>query len=110
MPTACAPTIGRDASKVAMAACVDVFLPSRGPGQALVELLLAAEQAASRDPTVVEDHLGRVRGPDAHLLELLPLRDARRALGHHEARLAPAARARGRPTARARGCWRCRRW
>ena len=36
-----------------------------GPGQLLVELLLAAEQAAAGHPHVVEDHLGGVRGPDA---------------------------------------------
>jgi hypothetical protein len=43
------------------------------PGQPAVELLLAADQAAAGHPDVVEDDLGGVRGPDAVLLELLPL-------------------------------------
>src|SRR4029077_15447676 len=46
------------------------------PSETLVELLLAAEQPASGDAAVLEDHLGGVRGADAVLLELLTLADA----------------------------------
>ena len=60
-----------------------------GPGQLLVELLLAAEQAAAGHPHVVEDHLGGVRGADAHLLELLALAEPRGLRRHDEAGLAP---------------------
>ena len=43
----------------------------------------------ARQPHVVEDHLTGVRCPDAHLLELLPGREPRRAGWDDEARLAP---------------------
>ena len=69
---------------------MDVFFPSLARARRCVELLLAAEEATARHPAVVEDDLGRVRGADAHLLELLTLGDARRSLGHHEAGLAAA--------------------
>jgi hypothetical protein len=39
-------------------------------GEALVELLLAAEEAAAGDAAVVEVDVGGVRGPDAELLDL----------------------------------------
>src|SRR5690606_9364951 len=61
------------------------------PSEALVELLLAAEQAPPRHAHVVEDHLGGVAGPDAVLLELLALRQPLGARWHDEARMAPAA-------------------
>ena len=49
-----------------------LLLPSRGAGEALVELLLAAEQAwAAGTRHVVEHDLGGVAGADAVLLELL---------------------------------------
>ena len=77
MPSACAPTAGRVASKVAIAGCFSPVRPSlAGPGQLGVELLLAAEQAAAGHPHVVEHDLGGVRGPDAVLLVLLALRQA----------------------------------
>ncbi len=47
------------------------------PGQTLIELLLAAEQAAAGNPDVVEHHLGGVAGPDAVLLVLLAHAEAR---------------------------------
>ena len=65
-------------------------LAGAGPGQALVELLLAAEEQPARDADVVEDHLGGVRGPDAHLLELLAHGQPLGARRHDEAGLAPA--------------------
>ena len=51
---------GREASKTAIAGCTRACAFA-GAGQALVELLLAAEQASARHPAVVEDHLGGVR-------------------------------------------------
>jgi hypothetical protein len=72
-----APTAGRVASKVAIAGCLPdepslgVLQRLAGPGQLLVELLLAAEQARAGDAHVVEHHLGGVRGLDAVLLVLL---------------------------------------
>src|SRR4051794_1408419 len=47
-------------------------------GEALVELLLAAEQGAARDAAVVEVHVGGVRGAQAVLLDLGALLDAAR--------------------------------
>ena len=61
-----------------------------GPGQLLVELVLAAEQARAGDPHVVEHDLGGVRGADAHLRVLLALRQAGRAGRHDEAGLTAA--------------------
>src|SRR5207302_6731675 len=60
-----------------------------GPGQALVELVLAAEQAAARHPAVVEDDLAGVRRADAVLLELLPGLQTGRRGRHDEAGLTP---------------------
>src|SRR5207253_9394806 len=54
------------------------------PCQARVELLLATQQPAAGDAAVLEDDLGRVRGADAVLLELLALPDTRRAGAHDE--------------------------
>ena len=48
----------------------------RGPGQPVVELLLAAQQVAAGHVDVVEDDLGGVRRADAVLLELLSLAEA----------------------------------
>src|SRR5581483_6185828 len=62
-----------------------------GPGQAGLELLLAAEEAVGRDADVVEDHLGRVAGPDPHLLLLLAHGQAGCAGGHDEGGLTPGA-------------------
>src|SRR5262245_42021057 len=45
------------------------------PGETRFELLRAAEQARARDANLVEQHLARVRGADAHLLLLLPARE-----------------------------------
>ena len=52
-----------------------------GLGQLCVELVLAAEQAGAGDAHVVEHDLGGVRGPDAVLLVLLALRQARACSG-----------------------------
>src|SRR5690606_32609876 len=60
-----------------------------GPGQLLVELLLAAEQHRAGDAAVVEHDLGGVGGTDAVLLVLLALADALGALGDEERGLAP---------------------
>ena len=66
-------------------------LPSlAGPGELRVELVLAAKQAAAGHADVVEDDLGGVRRPDAVLLVLLALREARRAGRNDEARLTAA--------------------
>src|SRR5205085_1851076 len=62
-----------------------------GPGEAGLELLLAAEHALGRDADVVEDHLGRVTGPDPHLLLLLAHAEPGRAGRHDEGGLAPGA-------------------
>ena len=59
--------------------------------QLRLELLDAAEHVLGRDGHVLEDHLGRVRGPDAHLLFLFALPQALGARPHHEAGLAPGA-------------------
>ena len=67
------------------------FLPSRARASLLVELVLAPEQAASGHADVVEDDLAGVRGPDAHLLELLARAEARGAGRDDEAGLAPGA-------------------
>ena len=48
--------------------------------------------------TLLEDDLRRVAGVDAHLLELLPLRESGRAGRDHEARLPTALESRVRPT------------
>ena len=60
MPTAWAPTVGRVASKVDIAACSARAGALAGAGEARVELLLAAEQAAAGDAAVVEEDVGRV--------------------------------------------------
>ena len=70
MPIACAPTVGRLASKVCIAACDFGALALAHAGEALVELLLAAEQAGARDAAVVEVDVGGVRGAQAVLLDL----------------------------------------
>ena len=91
MPTAWAPTAGRVVSNVDRAACERwPVWPWPGPGQALVQLLLAAEQQAAGYADVVEDHLRGVRRPDTHLLELLAHGEALGARRHDEAGLAPA--------------------
>ena len=59
-----------------------------GAGQAGVELVLAAEQAAAGHAHVVEDDLGGVGRADAVLVELLPLAQALGARRDDEARLA----------------------
>ena len=89
MPSACAPTVGRVASNVDIAGCFSPEWPTlAGPRELRVELLLAAEQAAARHAHVVEHDLGGVRGADAVLLVLLPLRQALGAGRHDERRLA----------------------
>ena len=70
MPSACAPTVGRLASKVCIAAWDFARLALAHAGEALVELLLAAEQAGARDAAVVEVDVGGVRGAQAVLLHL----------------------------------------
>ena len=66
------------------------------PREALVELLLAAEHVARRHAAVVEEHVGGVRGAQAVLGDLRPLRDALRP--RSSARRTPRGRA-----SRARG-------
>src|SRR5207237_8333456 len=56
------------------------------PCQARVELLLATQQPAAGDAAVLEDDLGRVRGEDAGLLEVLARPDTQRAGGHDAGR------------------------
>ena len=85
-------------------------LPLAGPSQALVELVLAAEQAVTGNPHVVEDHLGGVRGADPHLLELLALRQPWGPWRDDEAGLAPRPEGAGRPRPRPRGGRPCLRW
>ena len=58
------------------------------PGEAGVELVLAAEQAAAGHAHVVEHDLGGVAGADAVLVELLALAEALRARRYDEAGLA----------------------
>ena len=53
-----------------------------------LQLLLAAEQAVGRHPHVFEQHLGRVRGANAHLLFLLALLEPRRPGRNHKGSLA----------------------
>ena len=77
MPTACAPTVGREASNVCIAACDFDLLALADAGEALVELLLAAEQARAGDAAVVEVDVGGVRGAQAVLLDLGALLAAR---------------------------------
>ena len=60
------------------------------PSQALIELVLAAQQARARHAAVLEDDLGRVAGADAVLLELLTHADPGGALRDDEAGLAPS--------------------
>ena len=94
MPIAWAPTAGRVRSKVAIDAlppAPPTAEPLAGLGQAGVELLLATEQAAAGHPHLVEDHLGRVRGADAVLVELLPLAEPLGAGRDDEAGLAAGA-------------------
>ena len=62
-----------------------------GPGEPLLQLLATAEHQTAGHADVVEDDLGRVAGTDAQLAELGPHRQALRAAGHHEGRLAPGA-------------------
>ena len=50
------------------------FFTATDAGDALVQLLLATEQATAWNAHVVEDHLGGVAGTDAVLLVLLALR------------------------------------
>ena len=91
MPIACAPTDGRVVSKAASAAW-PVRVPAlAGPGEPLLQLLATAEHQTAGHADVVEDDLGRVAGTDAQLAELGPHRQAPRAAGHHEGRLAPGA-------------------
>src|SRR3954452_4779321 len=62
------------------------------PGEALVELLLAAQQRAARDAAVVEVDVGGVRRAQAVLLDLGALLDALRLLlGDHERGVAAGA-------------------
>src|SRR5439155_20219948 len=56
-----------------------------------VQLLHAAEHVLERNRAVLEEHLGGVRGADAHLPFLLALADALRPWRNDEARLAPRA-------------------
>ena len=48
MPTACAPTAGREASNTAIAGCTLAPVALAGAGESLVELVLTAEQAPAR--------------------------------------------------------------
>ena len=90
MPSACAPTSGRLASNVLIAACTRSSSALACACEPRVELLLAAEQAVAGDAHVVEHDLGGVAGPDAHLLELLAHREAGRARRDDERRVAAA--------------------
>src|SRR5690606_23552824 len=65
-------------------------LPLAGPGELLVEPLLAAEQQAAGHAHVLEHDLGGVRRPDAVLLVLLALAEALGARRDDEAGLAAA--------------------
>src|SRR5215467_3320271 len=56
-----------------------------------LQLLLPAEQAVRRHAHLLEDHLGRVRSADAHLLLLLARLEPGSALGDHERGLAAGA-------------------
>ena len=56
-------------------------LPVAGPGEALVERVLAAEQAAAGHPDVVEEDVGGVRGAQPELAQLLAAVQARRCPG-----------------------------
>ena len=77
MPMAWAPTVGRVASNVCIAACFFAARALAGAREALVELLLAAEQAAAGDAAVVEEDVGGVGGAQAVLLDLRALGQAR---------------------------------
>ena len=67
MPIACAPTVGREASNVDIAAWPRERVALAGARHPLVELLLAAEQARAGHAAVVEEHVGGVRGAQAVL-------------------------------------------
>jgi hypothetical protein len=69
-------------------------LPERslaGAGHALVELLLAAQQARARDAAVVEEDVGGVGGAQAVLLDLRAHLEALGAGRDHERGLAARA-------------------
>ena len=81
MPIAWAPTVGRVASNVCIAAWPRERVALAGAREPLVELLLAAEQAGAGDAAVVEEHVGGVRGAQAVLLDLRAHRRGRRVPG-----------------------------
>src|SRR5690606_37675726 len=65
--------------------------PGPGTVQARVELVLAAQQAASRHPDVVEEDVGGVRRAQAQLLDLATALQALRTRRDDERRLAAGA-------------------
>ena len=89
MPSAWAPTVGREASKVFMAAWLVERLPSRARASFSSSLSLPPRRQWPGTRHVVEHDLGGVGGADAHLLELLALGEARGVRRHDEAGLAP---------------------
>ena len=66
-------------------------MPSLARARRASSFSLPPSRQAPRNAAVVEHDFSRVGGPDAHLLELLALRDPRGSLGNDEAGLAPAA-------------------
>ena len=75
-PTAIAATLGPGRLERLHRGLLAAAAALPDPGQPGVQPVLAADQAAAGHPHAVQHDLGRVRGPDAVLAELLPLGQA----------------------------------
>ena len=76
MPRACAPTVGRVASKVCRAACPRPPRPSRARARRSSSFSLPPSRQRARDAAVVEVDVGGVRGAQPVLLDLGALLEA----------------------------------
>ena len=100
MPIAWAPTVGRLASNVAIAAWLRALACPRGRGRGARRASPCRRAGSRRDAAVVEEDVGGVRGAQAVLLDLRAHRRGPACRAARRTRPGRASRARGRPTRR----------